>query len=95
MKAQRALWSTNKDAGTRGVLEQEPGNSLLSTKVFGTALPRCAWCKRIRDGTGRWRNGLEYRGNHFEGIYTHTICPTCAEKLYPEIFGEKPIGFGL
>lgn len=88
MKAQRALSFTNKAEGTREVLEQELANSLLRTKKFSTVLPICARCKRIRDGTGGWRNGLEYPGNHFEGNYTHTICPPCAKKLYPGLFGR-------
>ena len=95
MKAQRSLSFTNKAERTREVLQQEPGHSLLSTKAFSTVLPICVCCKRIRDGTGRWRNELEYRGNYFEGTYTHTICAACAKKLYPEIFGKKPTGLGL
>ena len=95
MKAQRALCFTSKAEGTREVLEQGLGNSLLSTKAFSAVLPICACCRKIRDGTGRWRNGLEYRKNNFEGTYTHTICPACAKKLYPEIFGKKPTNLGL
>jgi hypothetical protein len=88
MRAHRALSLTNKAEGAREVLEQELVNSLLKTKKFSTFLPVCARCKRIRDGTGGWRNQLEYLGNNFEGKYTHTICPACAKKLYPEIFGK-------
>ena len=95
MRAQRALSLTNKAEGARGVLSKKLENSLLRTKKFSTFLPICARCKRIRDGTGGWRNGLEYRGNHFEGKYTHTICPACAKRLYPEIFGKKPTGLGV
>ena len=95
MRAQRALSLTNKAEEARGVLSKKLENSLLRTKKFSTFLPICARCKRIRDGTGGWRNGLEYRGNHFEGKYTHTICPACAKRLYPEIFGKKPTGLGI
>ena len=95
MKTRRTLSFTNKAEGTREVLQQELVHSLLRTKKFSTVLPICARCKRIRDGTGGWRNEREYPGNHFEGKYTHTVCPACAKKLYPEIFGKKPTGLGI
>jgi len=28
-------------------------------------------------------------GNHFDDKYTHTICPTCAMMLYPELFERR------
>lgn len=95
MRTQRALSLINNAEGARKVLEQEPEHSLLRTEEFSTVLPICARCKRIRDGTGRWRNGFEYCGNRLQEKYTHTLCPPCAKKLYPEIFGKKLTGLGI
>lgn len=90
MKAQRTVSLIDRVGGEREVLQQEFAHSLLGTEEFSAVLPICVHCKRIRDGTGAWRNRLEYRGNHFKGKYTHTICPACAKELYPEIFDKKP-----
>jgi hypothetical protein len=82
----------NKAHGARDVLNKELRNALLKIKKRSTFLPVCARCKRIRDGTGIWRNGLQYLGNYFEGKYTHTLCPTCANKLYPDLLMKETLG---
>jgi hypothetical protein len=51
-------------------------------------LPMCASCKKIRDDEGYW-NGLEdYMEQHSEILFTHTVCPACTEKLYPDMYPE-------
>ena len=92
MRGHAALSFKNKAEGARDVLNKELVNALLRIKRYSTFLPICARCKRIRDGTGGWRNWLQYLGNHFEGKYTHTVCPRCAKKLYPELFIKETMG---
>ena len=49
-------------------------------KIF----PICASCKNIRDDEGYWHQVESYIHDHFEAEFTHSICPPCRKKLYPE-----------
>jgi PAS domain S-box-containing protein len=48
-------------------------------------LPFCSFCKKIRDDKGYWERVDIYISNHSEANISHSICPECAEKHYPEI----------
>ena len=48
-------------------------------------LPICANCKKIRDSEGSWSEIEDYIKIHTETEFTHSICPECARKLYPEL----------
>jgi PAS domain S-box-containing protein len=58
-------------------------------KVLGGLLPICASCKKIRDDTGYWNKIEAYIHDHSEADFTHGICPTCARKLYPELYEDE------
>jgi len=45
-------------------------------------LPICASCKKIRDDKGYWNNIESYIETHSEALFSHSVCPTCAEELY-------------
>ena len=47
-------------------------------------LPICASCKNIRDDEGYWHQIESYVRNHSEADFSHSICPECAKRLYPE-----------
>jgi len=49
-------------------------------------LPICASCKNIRDDNGYWTQVEAYVESHSAAEFTHSICPSCAERLYPEYF---------
>lgn len=53
-------------------------------KLIGI-LPICASCKRIRDDEGYWQQVEVFIRNKSEVEFSHSICPECAIKLYPEI----------
>ena len=55
---------------------------------LGTLLPICANCKKIRDENEAWTPIEEYISDHSETEFSHSICPDCAKKLYPD-FGQK------
>jgi sensor histidine kinase regulating citrate/malate metabolism len=48
-------------------------------------LPICANCKKIRDDKDRWEQIEFYIREHSEAEFTHSICPECAKKLYPDL----------
>jgi len=58
--------------------------NLAKVKLLSGFLPICAACKKIRDDKGYWQQIEEYIHNHSEAQFSHSICPTCAKKLYPE-----------
>jgi sensor histidine kinase regulating citrate/malate metabolism len=48
-------------------------------------LPICANCKKIRDDKDRWEQIESYIREHSEAEFTHSICPECVKKLYPDL----------
>ena len=63
--------------------------ALFTIRTLQGILPICASCKRIRDDKGSWTQIESYISKHSEAEFTHSICPECAEKLYPEYQRKK------
>ena len=55
-------------------------------------LPICASCKNIRDDNGYWTQVEAYVGAHSAAEFTHSICPTCADRLYPGVLPQETEG---
>ena len=51
-------------------------------------IPICANCKKIRDDKGYWESVEEYIGKHSDAVFSHSICPECTKKLYPDIYDK-------
>jgi len=51
-------------------------------------LPICASCKKIRDEKGNWQALESYISGHSEAEFSHSICPTCAQSLYPDFVAK-------
>lgn len=52
------------------------------SEVLRGLLPICAWCKKIRDDQGEWKQFEAYiRSKSASAEFTHCICPTCAPTL--------------
>ena len=58
-------------------------------KILRGLLPICASCKEIRDDSGYWHKIESYIRDHSEAEFSHSICPKCTEKLYPEFHPYK------
>jgi hypothetical protein len=41
-------------------------------------------CKKIRDDNGYWNQIELYLKEHSNMDFSHSICPDCLKKLYPE-----------
>jgi PAS domain-containing protein len=48
-------------------------------------LPICMHCKKIRNDEGYWRDIADYMSAHLDVEFTHGLCQSCANKLYPGI----------
>jgi hypothetical protein len=53
-------------------------------------LPICAWCKKVRDDSGYWREIEVYVRDHSEADFTHGLCPACHERLDPASANAPP-----
>lgn len=58
--------------------------ALKKVKTLSGLLPICASCKNVRDDKGYWSKIESYIRTHSDADFTHSICPECASKLYPE-----------
>jgi hypothetical protein len=61
--------------------------SIEKITVLSGLLPMCASCKKIRDDKGYWSQVETYITRHSDARFSHGLCPECAKRLYPEIFG--------
>ncbi|MBW1744032.1 MAG: PAS domain-containing protein [Deltaproteobacteria bacterium] len=63
--------------------------ALAKVKTLSGLLPLCSSCKRIRDDQGYWQQIEAYIRDHSEAEFSHSVCPECAKKLYPEVFDKE------
>ena len=47
-------------------------------------LPLCSFCKKIRDDKGYWEQVDVYISKHSQADISHSVCPECMKKHYPE-----------
>ena len=58
--------------------------AMENIKMLSGLLPICSSCKKIRDDDGYWNQLEGYIQNHSIATFTHSVCPECFPKLYPE-----------
>lgn len=58
--------------------------ALAQVKTLSGLLPICSHCKKIRDDRGYWNNVESYVTKYSQASFTHSICPECIQKYYPE-----------
>lgn len=51
-----------------------------------TLIPICANCKKIRDDQQLWSSAESYFTRFLKVDFTHSICPDCAQLLYPDFY---------
>jgi preprotein translocase subunit YajC len=64
-------------------------DALDKVKTLSGLLPICASCKKIRDDKGYWNQIEIYIGSHSNAEFSHSICPDCLKKLYPDFIDSK------
>jgi PAS domain S-box-containing protein len=70
----------------REKLVRELQDALDNIKVLKGIIPICASCKKIRDDKGYWKQIESYIKEHSNADFSHSVCPECARKLYPEFY---------
>ena len=68
---------------------------VLEVNQSGEILPICSQCKDIRDKDGYWHTIEAYIQNLSDSDFSHSLCPDCAKKLYPELFEGEAKAFTL
>ena len=70
---------------------QELHETLAQVRSLRGLLPICSSCKKIRDEKGHWQALETYISGHSQAEFSHSICPSCAQRLYSEFMdNQKP-----
>lgn len=69
---------------------QELQLALDNVRTLSGMIPICASCKKVRDDAGYWKQVEEYIKQHSEAEFTHSICPDCIARLYPQLGPVPP-----
>jgi hypothetical protein len=90
------FYGTDQDITDRKLAEEEREKLILKlrealsqVKALSGLLPICSSCNKIRNKQGHWEQMETYIRDRSEADFSHSICPECAEMLYPEIMKEN------
>jgi PAS domain S-box-containing protein len=88
----KLIFCVCRDITERKQYEQERANlitelqtALEEIKSLRGIIPICSTCKRIRDDEGYWEQVDDYVAKHSMAHFSHSICPECMKKLYPQL----------
>ncbi|MFC1825588.1 DUF3365 domain-containing protein [Thermodesulfobacteriota bacterium] len=84
-----ANYFLNQEQQKREAIISQLKNALSEVKTLSGLLPICASCKKIRDDKGYWNQIERYIRDRSEADFSHSICPECAKKLYPDLYEEN------
>ncbi len=84
-KAHQEIERRRKAEQERDRIIHEFKDTLSEVKTLKGFLPICSNCKSIRDDEGYWKKIESYIQDHSDAEFSHSICPECADKLYPEL----------
>ena len=65
-------------------LEARVREGLARIQTLSASCPICAWCKRVREDDGYWKQLETFVSEHSQAEFTHGICPTCAREQMAE-----------
>ena len=54
-------------------------------------IPICASCKKIRQENGYWQEVESFFHQYADMDFSHSICPDCVKKLYPDLKGNRQL----
>jgi len=60
-------------------------DNIKRRKILQGLIPICAYCKRIRDEKGDWKQMELYIHERSEAEFSHSMCPECARRVNEEI----------
>lgn len=94
LESEKKLLQTEIEERKR--VEQERESLILQLKetlekvnTLRGLIPICANCHSIRDDKGYWNRLEGYIQMHSDAEFSHSICPGCKKKLYPDFYPDK------
>ena len=78
----RDITNQKKATAEKEKLISELREAMENVKTLKGFIPICARCKKVRDDKGYWNQIEKYVSEHSDALFSHGICPECAEKLY-------------
>ncbi|MCK9420574.1 MAG: PAS domain S-box protein [Nitrospirae bacterium] len=84
MSVQRDITERKQAEAEREKLVVQLQEALEKVKTLRGFIPICASCKKVRDDKGYWTQVEAYVSEHSLAEFSHSICPECMKKLYPE-----------
>jgi PAS domain S-box-containing protein len=72
------------DITARKMAEDALLKALHEIRTLRGIVPICAYCKKIRDDQGSWKQMEVYVRDHTEAEFSHGICPECVKKISVE-----------
>ncbi len=84
LQVMHEIETTKQEAEIHRLKNVELQAALEKVKLLSGLLPICASCKNIRDDQGYWHQIEVYIQKHSEADFSHSICPDCVHRLYPE-----------
>ncbi len=85
----RDITESKKAETEREKLIKELQNALADVKLLSGLVPICSNCKKIRDDKGYWTQVEAFIQDRSDARFTHSICPDCLEKLYPDLMKKS------
>ncbi len=68
----------------REALIRELQEALANVRTLSGLLPICAWCKKVRDDQGYWKQIESYVETHSKATFSHGVCPDCLKRFAEE-----------
>jgi hypothetical protein len=76
------------------VVDRSTPATLDKIRKLSGLLPIFASCEKIRDDKGYWKEVEDYSTQYSEASFSHSVCPGCLRKFYPELYAAKEGGDG-
>lgn len=81
----RSFLKLKSEIDERKKREKDLEEALNKVKTLEGFIPICASCKKIRNDEGYWQQIESYISAHSDALFTHSLCPECANKFYKEL----------
>jgi ABC-type uncharacterized transport system substrate-binding protein len=67
---------------------EELKEALDQIRTLKGIIPICSHCKSVRNDQGYWNKVEKYLADNTDAVFSHSLCPECLEKYYPEEMDE-------
>ncbi len=86
VSSQLDIWQRQRFLAIRGQAEAlgRLEQALAEVQTLQGILPICSHCKSVRDDGGYWHQVEVYMHRRSAAQFSHSICPDCMQRHYPE-----------